>query len=156
MPLQDAMLPDEVEIVRVIARPKVLASKPLVLEVGDFARRNYMSGISLWLATEGVNAINSWPTQWFKGTVKTDVGSLKKLGLRLFLTDRNGHFTVRCDGCDLSTNQKDQVPLCKKTDFTTCDFTLDNASIPIGVDLPIGLKDKLVQIFTLDIPIQKW
>ncbi len=151
MPLTEVELADAVEVVRVIARAPSQLRKSLVVHQGYFARREHMSGISLWLAGSRVEAINAWTTKWPKGTLICTVGTLRTLGLRFFQTNTDGHFTVRCGGCDLSPNQM-QGQLCARTDRSNCGFFL-NPELEEGKVAEIGLLDRLVNAFRLDLPI---
>ena len=154
MPLQEVQLDDREPVVRVIARAPSVAKRAIVVEPGDFARRmTYMSGISLWRARSREAAMNAWGTSWKKGTLVCSAGELRKLGLRFFETFTEDHFTVRCDACDLSPHQGDQGPLCNRTDNLPCSFDLVPSS-PEGTVVPVGLLDKLVRIFSIDLPIR--
>jgi hypothetical protein len=152
MSLQEIELDDAELVVRVIARANSLARKPIIIEPGDFARKDYMSGISIWRARSKHAAMDAWSTKWKKGTLVCQAGKLKLLNLRFFETATEDHFTVRCDACDLSPHQRDQGPLCRRTDLAPCSFSL-TPLVEEGRITELGLLDKLVQVFSVDLPI---
>lgn len=152
MPLQEVQLRDDEQILRVIARPRSALRKALIIEPGDFSRRmDYMSGISLWRARSREAAKAAWNTTWPKGTLICSARTLKSFGLRFFETGKEDHFTVRCDGCDLNPNQM-VTPLCKRTDNQQCALVLVPTATNVSeiTFIPLGLLDKLVQVFKLD------